>query len=680
MQINSTINEINEIRANYLESVAQLDKIASFGALREQALTKEWAFARSTARLPNVANPASATFASAIVGSSNNGKTTLLSEMFPSLAERGWLVTEVHDTTSQALRISFAPDASVQNVHLHSWSLDQIRKLTDGARRDNVADNVVTDDSSKDQITIDGTAARFTDKDRFTFALQQTLRPLPLSVLDITKRAEGDRAFITALTVKVPADRVQRGPLLSINDHDYEPLALRAIVKEVDLHDPFTQIIRWAKERSDQALGLVFIDTPGINVGFSINDEVLRHVLKRKNQQIVIELMRRDELDILIHLVMPHNNSTFSELLKALAEDGSADQVADIEERLILAVHGFNKFLTDPNLVNKYSTGDHFKIAIDENNLKKMSELGRVQPARTCFLDNATYHLGHYQSFYEKHASTLQSWCDPASASWKALERMNLMSLNQFRENIDAICDPADRGQGFLIRQVLDLIEANGAKLKVRKHLVRTRLREAMGRLLDGLRRYYTPEGKLNFQVIRDAVRLCLENARLKFDDPDSIEEFVAAHDLDSKIDGFLPPHDGTAPETWVRDASRKAAQLILTVLARVNRNANLSQQSLEFFKQYFNERFRSWERTWGYRTATYPAPTQQNHSSVELVKHTLKLYFREILYQLPTGAMESPHQNTHQDAKDQAEMQAVLKKLDDNLTHLESLCQRHGV
>ena len=65
-----------------------------------------------------------ADFRCAIIGSSNHGKTSVLVEMFPDLAERGLLITDVKDTTSQALVIKAG--ASSEMV-FRPWTLDQVR-------------------------------------------------------------------------------------------------------------------------------------------------------------------------------------------------------------------------------------------------------------------------------------------------------------------------------------------------------------------------------------------------------------------------------------------------------------------------------------------------------------------------------------------------------------------------
>ena len=55
-----------------------------------------------------------------------------------------------------------------------------------------------------------------------------------------------DPAFIRALTIKEPSDRVKRGAVIVVDNQPFEALPLRAAVKEVELHEPFTEILRWA--------------------------------------------------------------------------------------------------------------------------------------------------------------------------------------------------------------------------------------------------------------------------------------------------------------------------------------------------------------------------------------------------------------------------------------------------
>src|SRR5690242_12207191 len=105
------VQSVNNIRKKFLQSVEQLDQAASFRALlnSSESLRSEWEEVQKIARSPRLHRECAAQFTCAIVGSSSHGKTSILSEMFPSLTRRGWLVTDVTDTTSQALVIRGSP-------------------------------------------------------------------------------------------------------------------------------------------------------------------------------------------------------------------------------------------------------------------------------------------------------------------------------------------------------------------------------------------------------------------------------------------------------------------------------------------------------------------------------------------------------------------------------------------
>src|SRR4051794_13591295 len=126
------VAEANAVRKAFLEAVRELDDLESLRALESgsEPLRAELDAARELAASPKLRQPFSAAFACAVVGSSNHGKTTVLAEMFPDLERRGWLVTDVKDTTSQALVIRHpAPGTDPDAVVLHSWDEGQIKRL-----------------------------------------------------------------------------------------------------------------------------------------------------------------------------------------------------------------------------------------------------------------------------------------------------------------------------------------------------------------------------------------------------------------------------------------------------------------------------------------------------------------------------------------------------------------------
>ena len=263
------------------------------------------------------------------------------------------------------------------------------------------------------------------------------------------------------------------------------------------------------------------IDTPGLKVTGSINDEVMRHVLRRKNQQIIVELLREDELDVIVHVVLNTTKFEFGELWSAVVEQSSLDDLAGLEDRLILAINGCNRYFTDDVLTRKWNRPlggkelDHIAITVEENILKTMSPHGRVRPARICFLDSAaivnTQHAEGYGSWYSRQKPIMESWCDPTSPCYETLQRLGL--LDSFRDNLGALCDPKDRGQGYLVRQILGLIDQNGPRLFLRKNLIRSRLLASITTLRNLLVRNYDEDGKLNAQAVQSAVAIAWQRS-----------------------------------------------------------------------------------------------------------------------------------------------------------------------
>jgi len=105
------VSTLNEIRDAYRDVTDRLPDIASFRSLLGTSATLPAAVREIIAVMehPRLRRPCDGRVTVAVVGSSGHGKTTILDEMFPGLSARGWLVTDVTDTTSQSLRIEYAP-------------------------------------------------------------------------------------------------------------------------------------------------------------------------------------------------------------------------------------------------------------------------------------------------------------------------------------------------------------------------------------------------------------------------------------------------------------------------------------------------------------------------------------------------------------------------------------------
>ena len=283
--------------------------------------------------------------------------------------------------------------------------------------------------------------------------------------------------------------------------------------------------------------GLVFVNTPGLATTSGVKDEVLRHCLEQKSNRIAVELWKEDQLDVIVHLVLCGEQSNFTTLWKAIEGECGPEAVGDLDERVILLVNGVNLYFENADLNKKFKDpqaarveGDHFATTIVNNIIQKMSPRGRFRPARICFADSkriveGDFLTSSYEGKYQRYREAMLRWVAPGGVGRETLEELEL--TDDFRANIDALCDPEDRGQGFLIRQILDLAESKGPALLLKKHLTRTGLSAAMRDLRAQLARYYDPDGTLGRAAVSETLRDCL--GFLRPDDPRAIETFAAA-------------------------------------------------------------------------------------------------------------------------------------------------------
>jgi hypothetical protein len=662
---------VNNVRSRYLEVVKTLAEVPSFRALLagSERLGSEWKECLRVAELPRVKEPCAVSFSCAFVGSSGHGKTTLLAEMFPDLQRRGWLETGANDTTAQALLIRPAPAGSpaANAVTVRSWNLAQIRQLASSAAYENRCDSVVVR-ALADKIKIDGKAARFRAEEmrQFVFPLEQELRPLPADLV-LPSELSGDRAFVRTLMVKEPPQRLRRGAVVVAGGEAFEVLALRAAVKEVEVRDPFSEVLRWTTGTQATSAGVAFIDTPGLRPDGTARDEVLRHVLSKKNEQILIELLRQDDLDVIVYVVLNPGPPALGDLVRALREQCRPEDLAGLGDRLILAVNGTHRSFTDAEHLRQ---ADPF--APIEDALEKM---GRLRPARICFLDSRRVveaRHGDYRTFYGRYRQLLESWCASQGALFRMLQRRKL--ADSLHQNIDALCDPEDRGQGHLVRQVFALLGEKGPRWFVRKHLVRTRLLAAIRQLREALRRNYDESGKLNAQAIQDAIRQCL--SVIQGGDLGGIERFAEKH-LDPAVDQVVPAADAAVdPKRWVQRCFTELRNPFFKALAR---RPGVSREAAELFARLLPERLQKWHHAWGYATARMPPPTSAVPMPAELLRHCLKIHVREMLYQLVTDGSSVSTERIVQEKQDQERIAGVLETVDRLLAQAEKICKPYG-
>jgi len=678
------VSTLNEIRDAYRDVTERLPAVASFRSLLGTSATLPAAVREIIAVMehPRLQRPCDGRVTVAVVGSSGHGKPTILDEMFPGLSERGWLVTDVTDTTSQSLRIEYAPEgsAALDEVEVRSWNVEQIKELLHlpQVEEQNRADNIRVS-YLEDAVEVDGTEAGFGEADvaRFRFPRKVRLRPFAEPFRVPSERAR-DRAFIRALTVKEQTGALTAGPVLKQDGETYDALQLRAVVKDVRLRDSFRNIRRWSGRPDEEVGRLTFVDTPGLAVQGSVKDEVLRHCLEQKSSQIALQLWKDDELDFVVHLVLCGRQSDFAELWKAIERECGPAELADLQNRLVVAVNGVNVYFTNRDLKKKYEDpeaarreGDHFATTLLDNVFQKMSPRGRVRPARVCFLDSKsiveTLTTGPYEEAYSRYRPIMERWLEPGGIGHATLKELDL--LEAFRDNVDPLCDPDDRGQGHLVRQLQQVVEEQGPALLLKKHLVRTGLLRGLEGLQEILSSYYDEEGRMTREATRQALGACL--SFLDRHDLDGVERFARAH-LDSRIEELVPRRD--PPDNWVEESFVALCDL---VRENVLFHGEASEDVQASFSRHFDGQVRAWARDWGYTDARLAAPDKGFANSADLVTHCLKLHAREILYLL---LVEERAEGVEQGEDDREQVEEVLRLLEHARRRAAAACAEYGV
>jgi hypothetical protein len=686
------ISDINLVRTRFLEAVELLEKSASVRSLPESApLRNAIRTAREVAGHRLVRRTCDGRIVCAFIGSSGHGKTTFLSELFPDLGQRGWLVTEKNDTTAQSLRIEYADGpAERERVVVNSWTLDQIKLLvgSPAAREQNERDNIEVHYRDQDGcVVVDGTRANLpkADLDQFQFALRQELRPLPQPYTVPADRLE-DREFIRALTIKELPGKLSKGTVLTADGQAFNALQLRAIVKDVTLHDSFTRLGTLCGRPPEEFKSLVFVDTPGLATTSGLKDEVLRHCLEQKSNRIAVELWKDDELDVIVHLVLCGEQSNFATLWKAIEGECGPEAVRDLQERVILLVNGVNLYFENADLNKKFkdpeiarSEGDHFATTLVDNILQKMSPRGRFRPAKVCFADSkriveggflASSYEGKYRTFRE----AMLKWVDSGGVGRETLDELGL--TDNFRKNIDALADPDDRGQGFLARQILDLTQTKGPALLLKKHLVRTGLMGALRDLPPLLARYYGADGSMSREAICETLRTCL--GFLDPEDPQAIERF-ATDAVDPDIDSLFKSRNGVLSSgNWVEASFRRTTKRVCDgILDR----ARVDPHVATAFRDYVGDLVDTWAESWGYAGASLRPPSRQSPATGDLLKHCLKFHAREVVYQLSEEALADAGEAAFvQDQADRQRVQRAMTLLDEAARVAEEWCSREKV
>ena len=629
-------------------------------------------------------------FRCAIIGSSNHGKTSVLVEMFPDLAERGLLITDVKDTTSQALMIK---SGATSDMVFRPWKLDQIRYLVD-INREELARRHIEVQYREDHVEIDGDEADFESnvKSKFKFGIRHKLKPFAGTYTLDAAKAE-NAGLISRLTTKVDYSQTSRPRDIVVNDEAFNDLQFRVAVRSVEMGSDFSEINRWLDGLGDEkafADNLMFIDTPGLKAGGSDSDEVLRHVLSKKNQQIAVELLKNDELDLIVHLVLCGQQSDFASLWSHL-EGVDSEILQDLGNRIIVAVNGFNVYFDNPDLSRRWKGGDgsgdddHFNVTIQSNILGKMSERGALAPLNICFLDVRRVIESRgttYQDYYRERKAAAESWATPNGVGYTTLRRLGI--LDRYQANLEAICDPQDCGKGFLVRQIVEAWKSQGPKLMVRRFVVRSRLFASIRDMKSLLGSYYNAEGQMTRQSVTDALK-----STLSFIDvakPDAIDRFCR-----KEIDPFIEKEATSRAEAAVKqnesgkDKSWSVAAFRTTVsyiFARIKaQNIGLNPEIEGVLSHFLTGQLRVCAPEWGYSTAKLPLPTKEDKAPRELLIHALKYHSREFLHKcVQVASSDDDLAGVMQDDEDKHRMKELIAEINRLHAEAERLCLTYGV
>jgi hypothetical protein len=714
MQIDELVAKSKKVRDTFHEVLATLmnlnDEIKDFsftGIANKIPEVKDCLdLLEKLAKSERISGEMEPEFVCAFVGNSNSGKSSILEELFPDLAKRGWLPSQVSDTTSQILKIKCASlSQTPSSATIYPWAFQEISNLVNMAHKKCKLANIVIRNNN-DSIEIDGSDSTIDQsiKGRYKFGFRQTIKPFHESFAIPTDDAN-DAKYILHLITKVGP---QIDPLwnITLSNNRYHSLLLRPVVKHVEVYDNFDKISKWCdNEIGKYSKNIAFLDTPGLKTGGSENDEILGYVLENKNTQSIIHSLQEDELDVVVCLALiPNQTDAFAALLDSVAQSCNNEEIEDIDTRLIIALNGFHRYCVEPDLVRVREDkdaanreGDPFAITIKSNILSKLNIRKQLNPAAIVFVDAKKYAQSNYQNkayvdIYREITAKMLKCIIPNESGYRTLEELGLLSTASspkyatiFEENLAHLSDPNDCGVGYLIIQIAKLIKANGPKYYIRKFLRKSGLIEGIQKLRLLLSEYYDGTGKLNSKNISTSVRSCLHYF-LVVKNLDIIDIFCAKH-LDPRIDAMEFEIDSVNQITWVKDTFKKLCKIVLDGIissARLALNKDqrdLASDDMNVFSKYFSGFANRWFKDWGYSRQNIPAPSANDSSSWDMIRHSMKYHAREMIFELASRDPDNQGlENLIQSPEDQKIIKTMMDKLKDASDLAESLFRQHGV
>lgn len=665
------VQTINQLRTVLADTVAALPDIPSFAALCQDSPTVAGAFdgIAQVLRTPRLQQPCSGRLDCVLVGAAGHGKNALLAEWFPRLREQGWLPVSEEACQTVCIEYAAADSPALGEAHLESWQASQIKELLNqpDVQARNQQDNIRVS-YAEDSVIVDGSEARLPSKERkrWEFPPRFELYPLARSYA-LSPEQCLDPRFIHALTHRV---QPLTTPLLKQNGLSYHALQLRAVLKSCTVKDSFAALAALGLS-PDQAAQLRVLDTPALTTESHPRDEILRHCLSHKGQHSLALSWVRDAPDILVHVVKYGQPSPFAALWRTLEQH--CGRLDDLAERLIVVVHG----VLDP--ANQPADGRDTEdpAGLEATLLRNLSPHGRVLPAALCFTDARGDRPAAGGSTpaaaYEAFCRGVEHWLRAADETALPLPAR---LAEQIEHSLRALAEPEDRGQRFMLQQVLRLAMRKGPALLLEKYSLRSGLLAAVRHLRELLEQHYDSTGNFQQAALQAALRRCL--ASLDGDDPYALERF-AAETLDPTIAAIAARYkDGASDPDWVMASFRELGQLLEQILSE---RGQLPAAEAAAFSRYCHTQLTTWAARWGYAGARLTPPERGLGNSVVLLTHCLQLHGREMLqHLLEQQRCHQAHSLAVQSDADQQRISRLLHDLEQAGTAAEELCRQHGL
>ena len=630
--------------------------------------------------------PCNGRFTCTLIGASSAGKTTFLRELFPDLNERGWLETDMNDTTSQGMVIEYSKQ--VKDVEVESYTYDDLKHFFDITKADAERGHVYytyDDDRQTINVNAEDIIDTYADgdpekeqvfqeiKSNFKFERVFDLKPFR----NFTRDGNEAKGVKSLTTMELSTAKNE--------ETGNNPLQMRALIKEIHLSSNYDHVVELLDSDEDKeiARNLEFIDTPGQGTaGIMKRDESLYYTLYPKSRNIVEQLCRDDELDFLVYLIRVGYQSNFKEILWDKIRYSIPKEIfAELEQRLILLLNQTTAFMTSTDIKRRIESPapgekDHIAMYIKTNILDQF--LGsNTLPSSICFMDtlaSAGTDYENTQAGREKAAETchemllnmremMEKWTHKDNYAYNSMKGLKLINENDssgmpFMENVEHLCKKDDRGQGYFLKTLVDMIKNHGPEMLFKKHLVRTSLENDMSKLENYLEsKYNRSDGSLKSAELQKDFDNFVKKYR--FREETGIEDFAQEH-FDQVIDSEIEKRISEKHDD-AKFMLNLFEWLCNTLKNKIKEISSDYVQAEQFIMNEIKVNTPFLEERFGYRN-TYYSPDSDN---ITLFKYFVKIHIREFLELLFYKPKSFTDKEAVQTKEDQEKVVNLFKQLD---------------